>query len=212
MSELMISFKISSEYACMQGHILTDTLKEFHFTHFKAKTTAKLVHQHSFCSEIYIDVDIPATCWLSSWWYFSNICIWGAYAWCIPDIEVIWHSIEPQSGKSSDTVTVVVQCDGSKGDSCGEYEQQLFTLSSTPYIIVNAAILLSSKVRVSQFTLGTITVNVTICGYSWWCQKAIRILPTIGTTTLSSIDRVIPISILCWVHLTRSRGYCGVVT
>ncbi len=81
-SELMISFNISSDCA---GHVL----KEVHFTHFKVEPTAKLVHQHFLCIEVYINADIPATYWLSSWWYFSNICIRGACAWCIPDIKVI---------------------------------------------------------------------------------------------------------------------------
>ena len=39
----------------------------------------------------------------------------------LPDTKVIGYSIESQSGKASDTITVVVQYDGSQGDSCGEY-------------------------------------------------------------------------------------------
>ena len=43
--------------------------------------------------------------------------------------------IEAQSGKASEIVTVIVQCDGSQGDSCGEYEQQLPIPTSSPHII-----------------------------------------------------------------------------
>ena len=54
----------------------------------------------------------------------------------LPDIKV---SIESQSGKASEIVNVVVQCDGSQGDSCGEYEvdreQQLPIPTSSPHII-----------------------------------------------------------------------------
>ena len=71
--------------------------------------------------------------------------------------------MESQSGKASDTVTVVVQCDGSEGDSCGEYEQQLRIIPSGPHIIVTATVLLLSKVGIIQFKLGTIAVNVFFC-------------------------------------------------
>ena len=41
------------------------------------------------------------------------------YSLCIPDnIKVNWYRPESQSEKISDTVTVVVQCDGSQVDSC----------------------------------------------------------------------------------------------
>ena len=53
------------------------------------------------------------------------------------------------SGKASDTVTVVVQCDGSQGDSCGEYEQYLFTTRTIPCIVICVVILLLSKIGIS---------------------------------------------------------------
>ena len=124
-----------------------------------------------------------------------------ACSWCIPDIKIIWYSIECQSGKTLDTVTVVVQCDGSQGDSCGEYEQQLIT-SSKPYIIISRLVLLLSNVRISQYKLVTITVEIAGWGYSWWYLKTTLIPHTISACTLSSIDRVI-VGILRWVHLTR---------
>ena len=114
--------------------------------------------------------------------------MWHACSWCIPDIKVIWYSIECQSGKASVTVAVVVQRDGSQGDSEREYEQQLPITTSTPHVIVAAPVLLLSKIRVSQLKLSTITVGVIIC--VWWVS------PTFGTGTLSSADRVIPIGIL----------------
>ena len=61
-----------------------------------------------------------------------------ACSWCIPDIKVIWYSIESQSGKASDTVTVVVQCDVSQGDSCEEYEQQLCSTPGRPLVVTAA--------------------------------------------------------------------------
>ena len=72
----------------------------------------------------------------------------------------MWYNIESQSGKASDTVTVVVQCDGSQGDSHGEYEQQLSIATSTPHIIISGQILLLSKVGISQFELYSITMDV----------------------------------------------------
>ena len=65
-----------------------------------------------------------------------------------------------QSGKAMVTVTVLVQCDGNQGDSCGKYEQQLFTTPTTPHIIVSGLVLLLSKVGVSQFELCSITMDV----------------------------------------------------
>ena len=100
-------------------------------------TASILVHQHSLCVEVDFDTDILATCWFSTWRECSNIYMCGAYARCIPDIKVIWYSIESQSGKALDTVTVVVQCDGSQGDSCGKYEQKLpITLRRPPVISI----------------------------------------------------------------------------
>ncbi len=113
-------------------YILTNANEELHFTHCKLETATILVHQHSTCVEVNIDADAPATCWLSTWWDCSNIYILMACSWCIPDIKIIWHSKESQSEKASGTVTVVMQCGGSQGDSCGEYEQQLCSTLSTP--------------------------------------------------------------------------------
>ena len=93
------------------------------------------VHQHFLCVEVDVDTNIPATCWLSTWWDCSNIYMWIVCSWCIPDIIVIWYRIKSQSGKASEIVTVVVQCDGSQGDSCEEYEQQLRITPNTPPII-----------------------------------------------------------------------------
>ena len=108
-----------------------------------------------------------------------------------PEIQVIWYSIEYQYGKASDTVTVVVQCDGSQGDSCGEYEQQLFTTPTTPHIIVSRLVLLSSKVGISQFELCSITMDVVfLVGRTNW------IAPTVGRDTLSSGNKIITIGIL----------------
>ena len=69
------------------------------------------------------DTDIPVTCWLSNWWDCSNIYVGIPCSWCIPDVKVIWYSIESQSGKALEIATVVVQCDGSQGYSFEEYEQ-----------------------------------------------------------------------------------------
>ena len=121
--------------------------------------------------------------------------MWGACSWCIPDIIVIWYSIESQSGKASDTLTVVVQCDGSQGDSCGEYEQQLPITPSTPHITGTESVLLLSKVRVSQSKLGTITVDIIVGTEGSW-KGTTWIPPTVGTATLSPADRVITIGIL----------------
>ena len=52
------------------------------------------------------------------------------------------YSIESQSGTASVTVTVVVQCDISQGDSCGEYEQQLPITTSTPLVVTTTTELL----------------------------------------------------------------------
>ena len=71
---------------------------------------------------------------------------WVAVSWCIPDIKDIWYSIEFQSGKALDPTTVVVQCDGSQGDSCGEYEQHLCSTTTKPHIIVTDLIMPLSKV------------------------------------------------------------------
>ena len=76
---------------------------------------------------------------------------------------IMWMAsdIESQSGKASVTVTVVVQCDGSQGDSCGECEQQLPIPPNGPHIIITATVLLLSKVRIGQSKLCAITVDVT---------------------------------------------------
>ena len=176
--------------------VLTLALEKLHFTHCQLVGTTKFVHQHFVCVEVEIDTDIPATCWLSTWWYCSNINICEAYSWSIPDIKVIWYSIESQSGKASDTVTVVVQCDGSQGDTCGEYEQQLLITPSIPHIIVTATVLILSKVRISQYKSGTITVDVFFSEHSCRYLKITWIPPTVGTRPLSSSDRVIMIGIL----------------
>ena len=133
----------------------------------------------------------------------------GACSWCIPDIKVIWYSIEPQSGKASEIVTVVVQCDGSQGDFCREYEQQSPIPISTPYIKVPGLILPLSKVGISQFELCSITIDEVFRMVTWW-KITSWIVPTVGTGTLSSVDRVILIGILWRVHLTWSGGYCRV--
>ena len=171
--------------------ILTAVIEELYFTYCKDKIASKLIHQHFLCVEVDIDANVSVTCWLSTWWCCSSIYTWGACRWYIPDIKVIWCSIESQSGKASDTVTVAVQCGGSQGDSCGEYEQLLLIPPSTPHIIDTASVLLWSKVRISQFKLGAITVNVFIEN-----PPARRPSGYLGTATLSSIDRVTMISIL----------------
>ncbi len=171
------------------------TNEELHFTNCKQhKTTSEFIYQHFSCVEVDIDADILVTCWLSTWWDCSNIYMWGACRWCIPAVKVIWYSIESQFGKASVTVTVVVQCDGSQRDSCGEYEQQLPITPSSPFIIFTTAVLFLSKVRVYQFKLGTITVDiVSYNGIVWMISW---IVPTVSTGTLSSVDRVVPIGIL----------------
>ena len=107
----------------LQAQSLTTTFKELHLANCKRKNAAKYVHQHFLSVEVDIDADIPTTCWLYTLWDCSNIYMWGTCSCCIPDIKIIWYSIESQSGKASDIITIVVQCDGSQGDSCGEYEQ-----------------------------------------------------------------------------------------
>ncbi len=100
----------------------------------------------------------PVTCWLSTWWDCSNIYIWGVCSWVIPDIKVIWYRIESQSGKASVSVTVVVQCDGSQGDCCGEYEQQFPITTSRPQTIVDWTVLFLSKIRVGYHHSGYIAL------------------------------------------------------
>ena len=156
----------SCSYNVCGMHIIITALttnQELCFTHCKHKSAGRLVHQYFLCVEVDTDADIPATCWLSTWWDRSSIYIWSAYSWCIPDINVVWYSIESQSGKSSEIVTVVVQCDGSQGDTCGEYKQQLPITPCTPLIIISDLVLLLSKVRIGQFKLCAITVDVMIC-------------------------------------------------
>ena len=88
-----------------------------------------------------------------------------------------------------------MQCDGSQGDSCGEYEQQLISTPSSPHIIVATGVLLLSKVEISQFELCSITMDIIFLMPT--CLKMIGwIPPTVGTGTLSSGDRVITIGIL----------------
>ena len=118
--------------------------------------------------------------------------MWNACSGCIPDIEVIWYSIECTSGTASITVTVVVQCDGSQGDSCGEYEQQLPSIPAIPRIVIGAEILLLSNVVVSQFEM----CSITMCVAFWKVNIFSLIAPTVGTGTLSSGDIVIIIGIL----------------
>ena len=95
-----------------------------------------------------------------------------------------------------------MQCDGSQGDSCGEYEQQLPITPSTPYIIFTAAVLFLSKVRVYQFKLGTITVDMVSYNDTIWMIT--WIVPTVGTVTLRSGDCIILKGIFGWVYLTRN--------
>ena len=171
------------------------------------------MHQHLHCIEIDIDADTLATCWLSTWWIWTNTYILSAWDWCIPDIEVIWYSIESQFRTASVTIAVivVVQYDGSQGDSCGEYEQQLPITTTSPHIIVCSPILLLSKVGISQFELCIITMDIIF--WTVTCLKVTRwIALTVGTDTLSSVDRVMTIGILWWVQLVWSGGYCGVVS
>ena len=141
----------------------------------------------------------------------TSTCGVLACSQCNPDIKVIWHSIESQSGKASEIVTVVVQCDGSQGDSCREYEQQSPIPINTPYIKVLGPIPLLSKESdgISQFELCPITVDE-VFWMATWMNITIWVPPTIGTGTLRSSNRVIPIGILWRVHLTWSGGYCGV--
>ena len=126
-----------------QVNSLTIAYKEFHLTHCKLETVTELVHQYFLSVEVNTDADIPATYWLSmaTWWDCSNNYIWITCSWWIPDIKVIWYSIESQLGKASMTVTVVVQCDGSQEDSCGEYEQQLRRTLSNLLIIILATLI-----------------------------------------------------------------------
>ena len=100
---------------------LTAVGKELHFIHGKTEDTSRFVHKDFCCVEVESKVDVSVSRWLCTRWHCSNFFI--AYFWCIPDVKVIWYSIESQSGKTSYTVTVVVQCDGSQVDSCWEYEQ-----------------------------------------------------------------------------------------
>ena len=103
--------------------VLTTANEELHFTHCQLNITTILEHQYFLCFEVDCDVNTPATCCLSTWSYFKNIYMWIGCSWYMPDIKVIWYNIESQSGKALDTIIVVVQCDVSQGDSCGEYEQ-----------------------------------------------------------------------------------------
>ena len=73
---------------------LTVASEELHLTHCKLETAAELTHQHFLCVEIDIDADIPATCWLSTWWHCSNFYISVLCSCCIPDVKTIWYSIE----------------------------------------------------------------------------------------------------------------------
>ncbi len=84
-------------------------VKKLNFTQCKLEATA-ILEQHFACVEIIVgnDADTPATCWLSTWCDCSNIYMWIVYSWCMPDLKVIWYSIESQSGKASVTVTVLV--------------------------------------------------------------------------------------------------------
>jgi hypothetical protein len=101
-----------------------------------------------------------------------------------------------------------VQCDGSQGDSCGEYEQQLPITTSRPLIIFTSLVLLSSKVGISQFEGYSITMDVVFWMHTWWSMTS-WIPPTVGTGTLSSADRGLMIGILWWIHLTWTGGCCG---
>ena len=88
-----------------------------------------------------------------------------------------------------------MQCDGSQGDNCREYEQQVPVTTSRPQIIVYALVLFLSKVEISQFKLCTIAVDVVF----WMDTLTLTtrwIPPTVGTDTLSSVDRVSMIGIL----------------
>ena len=176
----------------LEGQSLTTAIKELHLADCKHKSTAIFVHQYFLSAEVDVDADIPATSWLSTWWYCSNIYnLWIAYTWCVPDIKVIWHSIESQSGKASVTITVVVQRDGSQGDTCVEYKQDLCITTSNPPIMFTSLVLFLSKVRISQLKLCAITMDVLFL-----VNRTIWIPPTVGTSTLRSSDRVIPIGIL----------------
>ncbi len=115
----------------------------------------------------------------------SNIYKLGTCHYCIPDIKIICYGIESQSGKASAIVTVVVQCDGSQGDSCGKYEQQLPITASRPPVILTATVPFLSKVGSSQFELCPITMDKVFL-----MVKTRWIPPTVGTGTLRSNDRV----------------------
>ena len=117
----------------------------------------------------------------------------------------VWCNIECQFGKASDIVTVVVQYDGSQGDSCREYEQQLPITARRPPVILTATVWFLSKVGISQFELCPTTMDKV-----FWVVRTRQIPPTVGTGTLRSTDRVTTIGILWWVHLTWSGGYCRV--
>ncbi len=156
---------------------------------------------HLLYVEVDIDTvtDIPATCWLST----CMMRLQQRLATCGSLVVDAFQtsksssgtgSIEFRSGKASGTVTVVVQCDGSQGDSCGEYEQQLRTTTLNPHVIVSVLILLSSKVGVNQFNWGTIIMD--IVSYKGTLPIVIWIVPTFSTRALSSVDRVILIGIL----------------
>ena len=181
---------------------LTIACKEFHLTNCKLESATELVHQYFLSVEVDTDADIPTTCWLSTWWDCKCIYTWITCSWWIPDIKVIWYIIKSQFGKASATVTVVVQCDGSQGDTCGEYEQQFAITPSNPFIIFAAAVLSFSKVRVYQFLLGTITVDIVSYNDTIWMTT--WIVPTVGIVTLRSGDCIILKGIFGWVHLTRN--------
>ncbi len=150
------------------NHCCTFTSEELHFTHCKLETATCtiLVHQHFLVLTLTLMLTF---------------------------FKVIWYSIESQSGKASITVTVVVQCDGSQGNSCGEYEQQLRTTTLNPHTIVSILILLSSKAGVNQFNWGTIAMD--IVSHKGTLPIVTWIVPTFSTGALSSVDRAILIYI-----------------
>ena len=96
----------------MRVNLLTITSEKLHLTNCKLEISTGLVHQHLPCVEAEINADIPATCWFSTWWHCSHFCKSIACSWSIPDVIVIWYSTEYQFGKTSDTVTIVVQYNG----------------------------------------------------------------------------------------------------
>ena len=113
---------MSSDYVYMQINALTAAVEKLNFTHLQPKITTIFVHQYFLSFEIDTDAGIPATS-LSTWWNCSNIYTYSVCSCCIPDVKIIWYSKESQSGKASQIVSVVMQCDGSQGDSGREYEQ-----------------------------------------------------------------------------------------